>query len=442
MKRQLALGLLLGAAVLAGCGASSRDDGSAPDPTTNDELNENKALGMTDVTILYPVPDRWDFFDDMLGPTSEDSRGELLPASLFAQIAKLAAPQMISPTGTMVDAPKPKLFANWADNFAYLRVVGVRLDPCFGQTANLGDASCLSTVRMVAQFFFPRTNGTSSPVIDGSVAVHLFYKLTRDDFTALAKEMLDLRKSTGLPLQKGLLSPQQDGIHPTIKEQGLRGAYATALKAILLKYAGEQTLSRIAFCVQDRNAPAGGGYYQPNSVQDTRWVFGGFEYRSGRLEPLNIASLGDYTGLQTVDSFPTKRGDKGRVVISPDISIADNVVAAFDPKTLPDNPNAIDPAASQKAQEAALKLQNPNDYTTKTADCASCHMAKMAIPSQQGPSDLDFKSYTYRLDASDGRLGAFRMIGYDTASNRPFVSRRVVNETANVLEYLNTNVLR
>src|SRR5689334_24521760 len=99
MKRTnwLRLAVLLGVASLAGCGAAS-DGGNAADPVTNDELNENKALGMTDVTILYPVPDRWDFFDDMLGPSSEDARGELLPASLFAQLADLAAPQMISPT--------------------------------------------------------------------------------------------------------------------------------------------------------------------------------------------------------------------------------------------------------------------------------------------------------------------------------------------------------
>ena len=135
-KLSLGLGLLLGA-WMAACTASTDDGTSAPEPARDDELNESKALGMTDVTILYPQPDKWEQVDDMLGPSSEDAKGELLPGSLFAQIADLPSPKMIGRDGNEVD-PGKKLFAQWADNFAYLRVVGIRLDPCFGETTNLG----------------------------------------------------------------------------------------------------------------------------------------------------------------------------------------------------------------------------------------------------------------------------------------------------------------
>jgi hypothetical protein len=432
-KLSLGLGLLFGA-WMAACSAS-HDDGAATDPARNDELNESKALGMTDVTILYPTPEKWDFVDDMLGPSSEDARGELLPASLFAQIANLPAPPMIGPDGNMVD-PQKKLFAKWADNFAYLRIVGIRLDPCFGQTSNLGAQDCLSTIRLVGQFLFPRASNDSRPVFDSAAAVHLFYKLSQADFASLAKEMLALRISTGLPLQKGLVSPQQDGVHPTLKEQGLRGAYATALKAIILKYAGERTLARIAFSVQDR-AGNGGGYYNQQQNPDTRWVFGGFEHYDGRLVPLNIASLGDYTGLQTVDSFPSQRGDKDPVTVSPAIAITDNVLGAFNPVKQPNGSFAM--TNLDKGRVAARKLQNPNDYTARTADCVSCHMAKQALFNQPA-SDLDFKSYTFRLDHTPELAGPFRMFGWD--QGRPVITARVVNETANVLEFLNKNVLR
>jgi hypothetical protein len=435
-KLSLGLGLLLGASVAA-C-AMSNDDNAASGPARDDELNESKALGMTDATILYPTPEKWDFVDDMLGPSSEDARGELLPASLFAQIAELPAPKMIGPDGNEVD-PQKKLLAKWADNFAYLRFVGIRLDPCFGETSNLGATNCLTTIRLVGQFLFPRAQNDSRPMFDSNASVHLFYKLSQSDFAALAKEMLALRISTGLPLQKALVSPQQDGVHPTLKEQGLRGAYATALKAIILKYAGAETLDRIALSVEDR-VGTGGGYYNQQQVPDTRWVFGGFEHRNGSLVPLNIGSLGDYTGLQTVDSFPTRRGDKNLVTVSPAITVSDDILGAFNPVKQENGSFAL--TDREKGRDAARKLQNPNDYTTKNADCVSCHMAKQALilPANQPSSDLDFKSYTFRLDRTHESLGPFRMFGWE--QGRPIISARVVNETANVLEFLNKNVMR
>jgi hypothetical protein len=438
-KLSLGLGLLLAASVAA-CAATSDDHSSgASDGTHDDELNESKALGMTDVTILYPTPDKWELVDDMLGPTSEDARGELLPASLFAQIANLPAPKMISGDGTEID-PQKKLFATWANNFAYLRVAGVRLDPCFGETSNLGATSCLSTIRLVGQFLFPRSQNDSRPLFDSAASVHLFYKISQTDFAALAKEMLALRVSTGLPLQKALVSPQQNGVHPTLQQEGLRGAYATSLKAIILKYAGAQTLDRIAFSVEDRIGSGGGSYGQAQGVADSRWVFGGFEHRNGALLPLNISSLGDYTGLQTVDSFPNQRGDKNLITVTPAITVSDNVLGAFNPTPQPNGGFAL--TDLEKGRDAARKLQNPNDYTTKSSDCASCHMAKHAlIPFANQPSTnaLDFKSYTFRLDHTHEAFGPFRMFGWE--QGQPIISARVVNETANVLEFLNKNVL-
>src|SRR5687768_3070699 len=108
-KLSLVLGLFL-AASMAACSVSN--DASDTELGRDDELNENKALGMTDVTILYPMPEKWEFVDDMLGPTSEDAKGELLPAALFAKVADLPAPKMIGNDGNEVD-PQKKLFEKW-----------------------------------------------------------------------------------------------------------------------------------------------------------------------------------------------------------------------------------------------------------------------------------------------------------------------------------------
>jgi hypothetical protein len=169
-------------------------------------------------------------------------------------------------------------------------------------------------------------------------------------------------------------------------------------------------------------------------------VFGGFEHRNGSLVPLNIASLGDYTGLQTLDSFPGQRGDKNFVTVSPAITVADNVLGAFNPVKQANG--AFSFTDLEKGRGAARKLQNPNDYTAKSADCVSCHMAKQALiplANQGASSDLDFKSYTFRLDHSLDQLGPFRMFGWE--QGRPIISARVVNESANVLDFLNKNVL-
>jgi hypothetical protein len=438
-KLSLGLGVFLGA-WMAACSVAG-DDASTSEPTRDDELNESKALGMTDVTILYPSPDKWELVDDLMGPTSEDARGELLPASIFQKVVDLDAPKMIGGDGNLVDPPQKKVFAKWADNFAYLRFVGVRLDPCFGESTDLGANSCLPTIRLVGQFFLARTQQTSgNPVLDSGAAVHVFYKLSQSDFTQLAKDMLALRLSTGLPLQKGLLSNQQDGVHPTLREQGLRGAYATALKAIILKYAGEQTLERIAFDVQDR-AGAGGGYYnQQQGNPDTRWIFGGLQYRNGSLQPMPIGSLGDYTGLQTIDSFPSQRGDKNLVTVDPAVTVRDNILGAFNPVKQPNGSFAF--TDQEKGREAARRLQNPTNWTASNSDCVSCHMAKHAFVGQRlaEPTEQDFKSYTFRLESTNPLIGPFRMFGWD--QGRPVISQRVVNETAVTLEYLNTKILR
>jgi hypothetical protein len=424
MRKMAWIGVLAASAFLA---CSSGDDGTT---TGNDELNENKALGMTDVTILYPRPKSKDFFDDMLGPSSEgDTQGELLPAAIFQQLAPIAAPVMQGPDGKDTD-PKRPLFNDWKDSFPNLRIVGIRLDPCFGQTDNLAAPDCMNTIRLVAQFFQPNTNLT---VPDGRVGIHLFYQISRADFTALAKSMLDLRKTTSLPLAKGALQNNGSGVHPTLEAEGMRGPFSTALKNLILTYAGEKTLTRIAFCVQDRGATV--QYY--NAQTDSRWVFGGFDYSYGQLQPLPISTL-DYSGLQTIDTAVRNVAGVDRVIIKPTVTVTDNILFALNPK--PEANGQVDPAKMTAAQNASYKLQNPTDYTAKTADCASCHMAKQIVP-EHGSNDLDYKSYTFRSDHTQDGVGPFRMFGYDSNGN-PIVSRRVVNETAVVLDYLNTVVLK
>lgn len=410
--------------LLAGAACASATDAPEDVAESDEALIEKKSLGMTDVTILYPLPKSADFFDDMLGPSSEGSKGELLPGDLFAQLLPIDSPPMVDHRGREHD-PQRKLLADFEEGFSMLRVVGVRLDPCFGESTNFDASTCVSTVRLTAQFFVPDSLHQGSPRPDGRSSIHLIYRLTRQEFTTLAKAMLELRKQTGLPLQKGLMGTTR-GVHPTLQEQGLRGAYATALKDLLLEHIGVENLTEVAFCVQDRFAHVGGGY-GGNRQENSRWVFGRHEVRRGQLVPMPIQTL-DYTGLQTVDTMPANQDRKDSVIVQPPPRTPDDIFPAF---------NGSDANKAAEARAAAVRLQNPVSYATNALDCASCHMAKQAAPQAK----LDFRSYTFRLDHTHDALGPFRMFGYDVAAN-PIVTGRVVNETVVVLDYVNKVVMR
>lgn len=116
----------------------------------------------------------------------------------------------------------------------------------------------------------------------------------------------------------------------------------------------------------------------------------------------------------------------------------DDFLGAFNWK--PEANGTIDQAKIDAARKGSYALQNPNKYTARTADCVSCRMAKTAAPNH-APDPVDFKSYTYRLDATHDSVGPFRMFGYD-GNAQPIVARRVVSETVVVLDYLNKVVMK
>jgi hypothetical protein len=124
------------------------------------------------------------------------------------------------------EAPQP-LFFPWSNSFAQLKVVAIRLDPCFGETNPKGVQNCTNTIRLVLQFFKTFANEVKP---DGRAAIHLFYTISRSEFVSLAKEMLKLRRQAKLPIQKGFISPTMGagnadaffGVNPTLASDVLK----------------------------------------------------------------------------------------------------------------------------------------------------------------------------------------------------------------------------
>jgi hypothetical protein len=420
---------------------------------SSDELIESKHLGMTDVTILYPLPRTQEYYDDLMSPSSEGERGELFSPEVFDQLAAVKSPPMIGPDGKPVEVPRP-LFSQWADQFANLRIVGIRLDPCFGETDNLGAATCQNTIRLVAQF----VNPLSPTSADGRVGIHLFYTVTRAEFTALAKGMLALRRKARLPLQKGFVefnAPQGSsvmsgfGVHPTLVNEGLRGPYAEGLRDLILSYAGSNNLTQVAFCVQDR----GGGrnsYYGETTVmsESNRWAFGRFDVKQGTLYAQSVATL-DFAGVQSSDIEPgwLGRADAKRtpLVVTPSAQTPDNYFARFNKV-----PQELDAAGWEGVSKAAFNFMNPRKYTARNSDCVSCHLADQATGLHPGTRNLfsnvnAYKSNIYRLNHTAPGASPFRMFGWSGSNNGasgPVISSRVANETAVVLTYINKSILK
>lgn len=428
--RLLVSALLLGASACGGIDSETEASSS--------ELGERKSLGMTDVTILYPLGQP----EAMLPLTLSGPQGALLPAPAAARLSDLDAPQDASRN------VRYKLFASLgAPAVQRMRIVGVRLDPCFGYTGRVDSYNCRNTIRLIAQPLTIPGEAVSGCIggdgkrVDGRASLHLIYDVSRAVFVRLLENLRELRIRSGLPLQREL-----NGAHPTLRSEGLAGPYATGLRELVLGVAGEKTLRGIAFSVQDRGQSEGCVAYDDGAgVRRTdlepRWVFGGFDYRSGALSTMRVGVAG-YEGFQTFDLGGSGRP---RALATPSTDTLDRLLTYWNP------PSSASPEdflrRMDEGKRTATQLQNPTHTSALTTDCLSCHVAKQAHADVGRDPAFAYQSSRYALSNTDAPgarsavRGAFRMFGYTTNAT-PIISARVVHETASVLDDLNGRLLR
>jgi hypothetical protein len=165
------------------------------------------AATMNDVSILFPLPSSGADIDNLLAPSATGSRGTLLPSALYASMGPI--------TGSTEDL-YPDVPEVGADYAAYdsLRVVAMRIDPCFASLdPNLDGGGCTAQIRLVFQQVIASEVATpfadaGTPIVFDS-ALHAFYDLSRTEFRALAQALVELRAANedGAVLQwRGLLN--------------------------------------------------------------------------------------------------------------------------------------------------------------------------------------------------------------------------------------------
>lgn len=306
--------------------SSSSSSASTSASTGAGAAPPTRAPGMTDLSILFPLPENAAGKDGLLGPDAAGAYGELLPLEFFTQVPDLSF-----------------FTADKAEAYASLRVVAARLDPCFPKME--AGSPCRAQVRLVFQPFDATTGFTA---IDA--AVHVFYELPEDDFTTL------LGATTGAQPAAAATGPLD--VHPTMKTEGLDGPAAATIRHAILARAGRERLSRITFM------QLGG--------QANVWIFGGFEVASGVLTPIGIAGSAVHEQTLENNALPDPldfHGDAHPVIPPDDLgALYESDVA----KTMSE-------AQLFPLYEAALRAQNPAFHTAESTACATCHAANAAV---------------------------------------------------------------
>lgn len=354
-----------------------------------------------EVSLLLPLP-RAGEEKLMLSPRSAGSaQNELLPQQVYSRLPNIVI-------GASADAV-----------YDALRVVAVRLDPCFTEGFAFRSTGCQRQVRFVWQPLMrtksPQERGDFSTA---DAAVHTFYRLTDEEWNSLIRALRPLRQAyplgPGLPLQ----------IHPHIRTQGYRGEYWQRWTSIVLPLIGARNMVRATAMTVN---PMG-----------NVWVFTGFNIANGQMTRINVPRIDNqgqafFAALDNTAEFRTQMNPAPQGQDAFQRLLTDSV------KVLKEGREAD----IKEALRTALEIDNPTFHNPGTMDCASCHASRAVthwarghfpqwdwsrlFPREnfKGPGNLTNTSVKpMRTDI----LRAFGYFGTD-----PIISSRVINETSLVM---------
>lgn len=350
-------------------------------------------FGLNDLSTLLPLPTSEAEFHAMLKPTDGGARGTLIPAPLLQKLP-----------GLVIGGPDPR------ETKAQLRVVGIRFDPCFQE----GAESCRRQIRLVYQPLgvFRRAYSTTDAAIH---AFHEFPEAVWQEILADWRKVASGKKSDAL------------SVHPVIAKEGFQGPHWEKLRALVLKYCGEKSLTRLTISTVN--------------LFGTQWTFIGYEVTTEGLKNMRVPRL--ITGGQTFfGDLGNLREFFGDVVPVPEgestlPSVWQHSVGAR---------NTLREEELQKAVSRAITFENPKDFNPGNLDCVSCHLAQntrlwaeRSFPTWNWKSMFENERFrsTWNLSnttSQEGLTNRVRAFGYFV--DDPVIAQRVVNETAAAAELL------
>jgi len=417
----LAVVSLAGLAGAAGCASPTAGGGGSDEDALTGNLNVTRPVQMNDLSVLLPL----------VGKSQSDVDTNYLNASAKAGAdgARVLFPE------TIFDAANgptsgPRSVPTWES----MRLVAFRFDPCFAQIGAITSSTpCDNQLRLVFQAVqvFP---GAKAPNADDG-AFHVFYSISRAQFVRALDEMTALRLAND---RSGAdLGPL--AIHPLVKKQGMTGAMAKGLNAIVLKYADPAKIVKTTS-------------FHGVFAQGTTWSFdqvdvsGGVPVLAniptlspaGAVESMRLGTAAD--GLLSVTMNASTHVDGNRLFLSP-VQLA----------------TASD-AEKRAAYDSALRIENPAFHSPNTIDCSSCHTAQI---SRQLIGEQHFKikpagnPNLFAADASVPKADlalsvpvikpvglSLNLHAFSYDGQLPTIITRVVNETASNVAFVNTSLLQ
>jgi hypothetical protein len=289
-----------------------------------------------DVTILYPLPKTLAEADRLPGGDTPGAFGELIPSDPFARIKEPLDARSKGPAGAVGD------FARRG-----LRLVALRLDPCFGVLGK--EPACKAQMRLVFQGLSAQGDG-SVGADDG--AVHVFVELPPAELLRAVRQVLTLREKSGGYAAAPL------GVHPILEREGVAGAFAKGLRSVILEHAGASRVTRLTF-------------FRRTLAKQSQWVFGIFDGKGGALAESPVATTGGQTRQELVAGI----GDGLAGKVTNPTQAQDDLGLLLDTE----KSRAATAAERQKAILAAQHVENPRIHSPDTIDCVSCHTATAAL---------------------------------------------------------------
>jgi hypothetical protein len=363
---------------------------------------------MNDATIVYPLPQSEADMNHLLGPHDQGPGGALLPLKYWQKV-----PPINRGEGT-------------AYTYRNLRVMAVRLDPCFKYR---GD--CLPQIRFVWQPIDKAAYGSASPfgLEAKDASVHTFYTLEPSVFRQFISEYDQLSRASpatdvDAPLQ----------VHPVIRQQGLGGPFSQDLNQLLLKFCGEANLWRVTS--------------MSTLVGGDKWEFRGFNIVNGKPVDIVIPRIGNATKQSfSVSQVNDRDYSNGRISPSPRGEDSLNLLLRDSRMLGGEDSNTLEILG-----ESVARIENPDIHSSDSMDCVSCHSTQAAGTLLFGRvpwlrRDQQVLKHAYRsasplqnLATTPGSPRVFRALGYFEKS--PVLSRRVINETAAAVALLNSETPR
>lgn len=365
-------------------------------------LQSQASWDLNDVSYLMPLPSSVEA-QGLLRLDSPGRGGVLLSPKIAQQIPVLA-----------IDRSREEIEAS-------LRVLAVRIDPCFPLPT---PQSCQRQIRLVWQ---PVEVNNRQQIQSVDAALHSFHVLKDWEFAGLLQDLASWKKK--FSVETGY-KPLQ--IHPAWSAEGESSQALVEFNQIIMKYAGMENFTRVTAMVLRGNADM--------------WAFAGFEPRDGRLQMLKVPRLGDRLSQAFINlAVPADHfagGGISPIAKGPDTF--NNLVA--ESIRLGEGEDKED--LILKEVRAAFRVESPKNFNPENMDCVSCHVAQPAIhwvlnkrPELQAEkvwSSEIYQNMKYDLSNTSPEVWNTQQIrGFGYFGRNAAISQRVINESAEVADAIN-----